>query len=326
MAGVAETVDDAAIIIGGMLAVHGGQDPVGAGLHRQMHERHQRGEIAMRRNQQIVDVAGMAGGVAQPHDTVDFGKPVQQPAERPGPSVRAFAVIGVDVLPNQRDLAHAVVGEPLHVVDDLRHRARDFRAARIGHHAEGAELVAAFLHGDECGNAARADRIRLRGGEEAELVLDREFGLQRAAFALRARQQLRQMMIALRPDHDVHCRRAADDLRALGLRDAARDRDAHLAPVARRLVLGDPQPPEFGVDLFGGLLADMAGVEDHQVRILGAGCLHKALRRQRVHHALRIVDVHLAAIGLDMQLARRLHGTWVLVEWRHAGGWGLDIA
>ena len=232
----------------------------------------------MRRNERIVDIAGMAGGVAQPHDTFDFGEPVQQPAERPGPSVGAFAVIGVDVLPNEGDLAHAVVGEPLHVVDDLRHRARDFRAARIGHHAEGAELVAAFLHGDESGNAARADRIRLGGGEEAEFVLDREFGLQRTAFALRARQQLRQMMIALRPDHDVDNRRAADDLRALGLRDAARDRDAHIAPLARRLILGDPQPPEFGVDLFGGLLADMAGVEDHQIRILGAGRLDKALR------------------------------------------------
>ena len=147
------------------------------------------------------------------------------------------------------------------------------------------------------------------GGQEAELVLDREFGLQRAAVALRARQQLRQMMIALRPDHDVDGRRAADDLLALGLRDAAGDRDAHLAAVARGLVLGDAQPAEFGVDLFGGLFADVAGVEDHQIRIVGAGGLDKAFGRQRVHHALRIVDIHLAAIGLDMQLARRLHGT-----------------
>ena len=33
-------------------------------------------------------------------------------AERPGPAVRAFAVIGVDVLADQRDFAHAIVGEP----------------------------------------------------------------------------------------------------------------------------------------------------------------------------------------------------------------------
>ena len=47
------------------------------------------------------------------------------------------------------------------------------------------------------------------------------------------------MMIALRPDHDVYNRRAADDLLALGLRDAARDRNPHLAAVACRLILGD---------------------------------------------------------------------------------------
>ncbi len=135
--------------------------------------------------------------------------------------------------------------------------------------------------------------------------------------ALRARQQLRQMMIALRTDHDVDGGRAANDLLALGLRDAAGHRDAHLAALARGLVLGYPQPPEFGVDLLGSLLADMAGVEDHQIRILGAGGLDKAFACQRVHHALRIVDVHLATIGLDMQLARRLHGTWV-VGWNGA--------
>ena len=322
LAGGAKTVDDAAIIIGGMFAVHGRQDPVGAGLHRKMHERHQRGEIAMGCDQRIIDITGMAGGVAQPHDTFDFGEMVQQPAQRPGPPVGAFTVIGVDVLANERDLAHAVVGESLHVVDDLRHRARDFRAARIGHDAEGAELVATFLHGDESGDAARADRVRFGGREKTELVLDREFGLQRTAFALRARQQLRQMMIALRPDHDVDDRRAADDLRTLGLRHAARHRDAHIAPVTCGFILGDPQPPEFGVDLLGSLLPDMAGVEDHQIGILGTGCLHKAFGSQRVHHALRIVDVHLAAIGLDMQLARRLHGTWGgggMTPWRRLG-------
>ena len=66
------------------------------------------------------------------------------------------AVIGVDVLADQRHLAHAGVGQALDLGDDLRDRPRDFGAARIGHDAEGAELVAAFLHGDEGGNAARA--------------------------------------------------------------------------------------------------------------------------------------------------------------------------
>ena len=114
-----------------------------------MHERHQRRQIAVRLDQRIVDIAGMAGRIAQADDAGNIGEAMQQGAERPDPPVRSFAVIGVDVLPDQRDFAHAIVGEPQHVVDDPGHRPRHLGAARIGHHAEGAEFVAAFLHGDE---------------------------------------------------------------------------------------------------------------------------------------------------------------------------------
>ena len=114
--------------------------------------------------------------------------------------------------------------------------------------------------------------------------------------AFGAGQQLRQMMIALRPDHDIDRRRAADDLLALGLRDAAGHRDVHGAALARGFVLDDAQPSQFRIDFLGGLFADVTGVEDHQIRVIDAGSLDKAFRRQRVHHALRIVDVHLTAV------------------------------
>ena len=117
------------------------------------------------------------------------------------------------------------------------------------------------------------------------------------------------MMVTLRTDHDIDHRRAADDLLAFGLGDAAGHRDIHVAAIARGFILDDAQPSELRVDLLGSLFADVTGVEDHQVRIVHACGFDKAFRRQRVHHALRIVDVHLAAIGLDMQLARRVHGT-----------------
>ena len=279
-----------------MFAVHRRENPVGTGLYRKVHERHQRGQIAMRRDQGVVDVAGMAGRVAQANDAGNFGQALQQGAERPNPSVRSLAVIGVDVLSDQGDLAHAIVGEPEHVVDNLCNGPRHLGAARVGHHAEGAEFIAAFLHRDERRDAAGADCIRPRRGQESELVLDRKFGLQRTAVALGMRQQLRQMMVTLRTDHDIDHRRAADDLLALGLRDAAGDRDAHVAAIARGFVLDDAQAPELRVNLLGGLFADVAGVENHQVRVIHAGGLDKAFRCQRVHHALRIVDIHLTTI------------------------------
>ena len=126
--------------------------------------------------------------------------------------------------------------------------------------------------------------------------------------ALRAREQLRQMMIALRTDHDVDHRRAADDLGAFRLRHATGDRDAHLPAVPRRFFLEQAQPPQLRIDLLGRLFADVAGVEDDQIGVVGVRGLGKAFARQRVHHALGIVDVHLAAVRLDVQLARRRHG------------------
>jgi len=60
--------------------------------------------------------------------------------------------------------------------------------------------------------------------------------------------------------------------------------------------LGEPQAPQFGVNFLGSFLANVTGVEDHQIRIVDAGCLDKAFGRQRVHHALRIVDIHLTTI------------------------------
>ena len=117
------------------------------------------------------------------------------------------------------------------------------------------------------------------------------------------------MVIALRTDDDIDHRRAADDLAAFGLRDAAGDRDVHAPALARGFVLDGAQPAEFRIDLLGSLFADVAGVEDDEIGVIDVCGLDKAFDRQRVHHALRIVDIHLAAIGLDMQLARRLHGT-----------------
>ena len=58
-----------------------------------------------------------------------------------------------------------------------------------------------------------------------ELVLDRKFGLDDRVARVRAREQVGQAVIALRPDHEIDRRRAADDLLAFGLRDAAGDRD-----------------------------------------------------------------------------------------------------
>ena len=106
-------------------------------------------------------------------------------------------------------------------------------------------------------------------------------------------------MVGLRAQHNVHIGRAPTDLLALGLGDAARDGDHHGAAA---LGLHLAQAAEVGEHLLRRLLADVAGVEDDEVGILGCGRFHIAQRRQHIAHALAVIDVHLAAIGLDEDL------------------------
>ena len=110
-------------------------------------------------------------------------------------------MIRIDVLPNQRHLAHACFSEVAYLVENLFDGARDLRAARVGHHAERAELVAAFLHGDERRHTARA-RCGLPGcGQEIELVFEGKFGLDDSGFlAVLAREQIWEPVVALRAD------------------------------------------------------------------------------------------------------------------------------
>ena len=64
-------------------------------------------------------------------------------------------------------------------------------------------------------------------------------------------------------------RLAADDLCAFGLGDAAGDGD-HPAAVQRpRAPLQLAQAAEFGIDLLGRLLADVAGVQNDEIGLVG---------------------------------------------------------
>ena len=113
-------------------------------------------------------------------------------------------------------------------------------------------------------------------------------------------------MIGLGADDDIDVGRARGDLFALGLGDAAGDGEQHFpaAPLAR--LLQAAQPPELGIDLLRRLLTDMAGVEDDQIGVLELRRRAIAERCQDIRHAGGVVDVHLAAEGLDVELFR--HG------------------
>ena len=201
---------------------------------------------------------------------------MQQPAERRVAAVQALAMIGVDVLAEQRDLADAGLGEPLGLGDDLRNRPRNLGAARIGHDAEGAELVAAFLHGDEGRHAALADRRAAGRARRSNLSSTGNSVSTTLPCSARA-EQVGQPVIALRADHEIDRRRAAQDFLAFGLGDAAGDRDRQAASARRGVILQYAHAAELGIDLLGRLLADMAGIEDDQIGIVRHRGLGKTL-------------------------------------------------
>ena len=80
---------------------------------------------------------------------------------------------------------------------------------------------------------------------------------------------LGQAVIGLRPHDHVDRRLARDDLLAFGLRDAARDREQHAASRFGPGGFQESQLAELGIDLLGRLFADVAGVEDHHVGVVG---------------------------------------------------------
>src|SRR5438105_696292 len=92
--------------------------------------------------------SGTWSGSAEP------GVPGRRPGRPADGSGRGLAVIGVDVLAQQRDLDGAGSHQLARLGQHRRSGSRIFRAARIGHDAEGAELVAAFLDGQECRTGA----------------------------------------------------------------------------------------------------------------------------------------------------------------------------
>ena len=136
-----------------------------------------------------------------------------------------------------------------------------------------------------------------------EFVLGGEVGGDDAlAGRLGLRDEIGEAVIALRSDDDVDHRRPRHDLLPFRLRDAACDRDQSFPALAFAGFLGDVRAAELRIDLLGGLLPNMAGVQDDEigrVLILGQAIAERA---ERLSHALAVIGIHLAAESLDMQL------------------------
>ena len=290
----ANALDQAQIAFGGMASVHPLEDLVAARLHRKMQIGHQLGAFAMRRDKVVAHVIGMAGGKADAFQPVDIIERPDQPGQCPVAAALARAVIGIHVLAKKGDFAYAALDQVAGLFEDAAGRAAYFGATGIGHHAERTEFVTALLHRQKGGGATRRLGSVAQG---VEFVVGGKIGIKRRAPGAHLGLHLGQAVIALRPDHQIDQRLAAHDLFALGLRDTARHADFEIR--VRGLEIA--KAAQFGIDLFGGFFADVTGVEQDHVGVIGACGFHIARAAHGLCHPLAVIDVHLTAIGLDIE-------------------------
>ena len=181
-------------------------------------------------------------------------------------------------------------------------RNRALAAAHVRHHAERAELVASAHRGHV--------------GAHAAAVVGRDIGVSLGAIEPHidggveagAANHLGQAAVTVGPRDHVEERGLLHDRDAIVLRHASEQPDLHLRPrilEPRKL----PQPMQH---LLFGMLANRAGVEQDDVRIFDAVRSDVTRAAQNGADRLRIGDIHLASVGLEINpRMRRIGGAIV---------------
>ena len=209
---------------------------------------------------------------------------VVQPGEQVGQVVAFVPVvtIGVNGLPQHRDLADPAGGQQFNLVGHVVHRPADLPAAPVGDDAEGAHQVAAVDDG----------HVGCHVGSLGRQGADAALPVQAQALA----HYLQQRLELLGPQEQVNVGEAR--LQFFSARaDHAAGQCQH--GVGSLLAQGLGQVQGAG-DLVLGGLADHARVEHHHVRIGGARHGRKAQLLQRRPQAFGVGGIHLAAYGPDV--------------------------
>ncbi len=287
--GGADLLDDPQVALLPVGAAHRLEHRVGAGLERHVQLRHHVRRLGHGGDDVVGEVAGVRGGEADALQAVDVPAGAQQLAERL--AVADVGAVGVDVLPEEGDLADALGDQGLDLGEDVAGAAVLLLAAQRRDDAEGAGVVAADGDGDPGRVGALAPGGQ-RGRERLQGLGDLDLRLLLHAGALEEHRELADVVGA---EDDVHPGGPLHDGVAVLLRQAAADRDLHAG--AARLLRGEVA--EVAVQLVVGVLPYGAGVEDDDVGV-AVGALWGADVTgvlQQTGQSLGVVDVHLAPVG-----------------------------
>ncbi len=113
----------------------------------------------------------------------------------------------------------------------------------------------------------------------------------------------------MRANHNIDERRPLQQFAAFRLRNAPGDSNEQAitsggsSPITAHPV----KPTKLRINFFGGLVANVAGVEDDEVRLGRIVDAPVSFAPQQFGHPRRVVDIHLAAEGLDMEPFLHVH-------------------
>ncbi len=128
-------------------------------------------------------------------------------------------------------------------------------------------------------------------------AFERDIG--RALAVPGARDQLREAAIAVGPDDEIDLWHTLEQLGPEPLRHASHDAQHIAGPLVALQLSHPPQHPLLRV------IADRAGVHEQHVRLGRIGGAHVSFTPQDAEHQLGVGDVHLAAVGLDVDAPHR---------------------
>ena len=235
----------------------------------------------------ILGMAGHETNAEVAFDLVDLGQQVGEIVV----DVQVIAV-GVDVLAQQGDILVTCFHQLFHFSQHAFGIAAALPAADIGNDAVRTEVIAAIHDGDPCLHALFTDH-RNALGDGAVLICHGEDTL---AALIHLPQQFRELPQGMGTKHQIHQRIGL--LNALGhaglLCHAATQADDHL----RIFLLGVGQCTQVTKHAILRMLADGAGVQDHQIRFGGLVRQGKTAVCQHAHQLLAVCHVLLAAKGI----------------------------
>ncbi len=252
------------------------------------------GRLRHRGDHAVGEVVGVRAGVAHAADAVDRADRAQQVGE-----VVGAVVVRVDGLAQQHDLVDALRDDLVRLAHDLGELAAPLGTARGGHDAIRAAVVAAALDRDPGLHAPEAARA-----EVLVVLLEVEVGRAEALAVAGAVDQRRQHAVGVGSDDELDAGVGREESGAEALGHAAGDaEDGTGLEVATQLA-------EAADDALFGVLADGAGVDEHDVGADRGVLRDVAFGLQLAVHQLGVADVHLAAVGFYVDGRHGDAGTW----------------